>query len=156
MEKFLAPSTLFRALRLFAVESVVVTFLPDQNKRCPAIWTENREQENEKPEYLAFLPCAPCAGRYFLSLTTSIAVRIISVMTKTVSLRLDQRLLRAVEVASKSAHKDRSEVVSEALELWLKRRTVAEKVRRHGEGYARRPVARNEFAPVLKAQTWPE
>lgn len=90
-----------------------------------------------------------------MSLTTSIVVRIISVMTKTVSLRLDQRLLRAVEVASKSAHKDRSEVVSEALELWLKRRAAVEKVRRHREGYARHPVARDEFAPVLKLQTWP-
>ena len=77
-------------------------------------------------------------------------------MTKTISLRLDQRLLRAVEVASKTARKDRSEVVSEALELWLKRRAVAEKVRRHSEGYARHPISRNEFAPVLKAQTWPK
>lgn len=91
-----------------------------------------------------------------LSLTTSIAIRIISTMTKTVSLRLDQRLLRAIEVASKSTHKDRSEVVSEALELWIKRQATAEKVRRHLEGYARHPVARDEFAPVLKAQTWPK
>lgn len=77
-------------------------------------------------------------------------------MTKTISLRLDQRLLRAIEVAGKSAHKDRSEVVSEALELWLKRRTAAEKVRRHREGYARHPVSRDEFSPVLKAQSWPK
>jgi len=77
-------------------------------------------------------------------------------MTKTISLRLDQRLLRAVEVASKTAHKDRSEVVSEALELWLKHRAAAEKVRRHREGYARHPIRRDEFAPVLKAQTWPK
>ena len=77
-------------------------------------------------------------------------------MTKTISLRLDQRLLRAVEVASKTAHKDRSEVVSEALELWLKRRAVAEKVRRHRNGYARQPIGRNEFAPVLKAQSGPK
>ena len=83
-------------------------------------------------------------------------IRIIFIMSKTISLRLDQRLLRAVEVASKSARKDRSEVVSEALELWLKRRAVAEKVRRHREGYARHPASRNEFAPVLKAQTWPK
>jgi Arc/MetJ-type ribon-helix-helix transcriptional regulator len=89
-------------------------------------------------------------------LTTQIAIRIIFLMTKTISLRLNQRLLRAIEVASKSAHKDRSEVVSEALELWLERRAAAEKVRRHREGYARHPVGRNEFAPVLKAQTWPK
>jgi Arc/MetJ-type ribon-helix-helix transcriptional regulator len=89
-------------------------------------------------------------------LTAQITIRIIFVMTKTISLRLDQRLLRAIEVAGKSAHKDRSEVVSEALELWLKRQAAAEKVRRHREGYARHPVSRSEFAPVLKAQTWPK
>lgn len=77
-------------------------------------------------------------------------------MTKTISLRLDQRLLRAIEAASKSTHKDRSEVVSEALELWLKRRTLAGKVRRHREGYVRHPVSRDEFAPVLQAQSWPK
>ena len=77
-------------------------------------------------------------------------------MTKTISLRLDQRLLRAVEVASRSAHKYRSEVVSEALELWLKRRAVAEKVRGHRAGYARHHIRRDEFAPVLKAQSWPK
>jgi len=77
-------------------------------------------------------------------------------MTKTISLRLDQQLLRAVDVATKSSHKARSEVVSEALELWLKQRSIAEKVRRHCEGYARNPVARDEFAPVLKAQSWPK
>lgn len=89
-------------------------------------------------------------------MTTQIMIRIISIMTKTISLRLDQRLLRAIELASKTAHKDRSEVVSEALELWLKRRAAADKVRRHRQGYARHPVSRNEFAPVLKAQTWPK
>ena len=77
-------------------------------------------------------------------------------MTKTIYLRLDQRLLQAIEDASKTAHKDRSEVVSEALELWLKRRAAAEKVRRHREGYARHPIRRDEFAPVLKAQSWPK
>ena len=77
-------------------------------------------------------------------------------MTKTVSLRLDQELLEAVEIARKASHKDRSQVGSEALQLWLKRRIIREKVRRHRAGYARRPITRGEFAPVLKAQTWPK
>jgi hypothetical protein len=76
-------------------------------------------------------------------------------MTKTISLRLDQRLLRVIEVASKTTHKDPSTVVSEALELWLKRRAVAAKVKRHRKGYARHPVTPDEFVPVMKAQTWP-
>jgi metal-responsive CopG/Arc/MetJ family transcriptional regulator len=89
-------------------------------------------------------------------LTTKFTIRIIFVMTKTISLRLDQRLLRAIEVARKTAHKDRSAVVSEALELWLKRQSAAEKVRRHRDGYTRHPVSHDEFAPVLKAQSWPK
>ena len=77
-------------------------------------------------------------------------------MTKTISLRLDEALLQAVDVAGEGEHKGRSEVVREALELWLKRRTLTEKVGRHREGYMRRPVTRDEFAPVLGAQTWPK
>ena len=77
-------------------------------------------------------------------------------MTKTVSLRIDMALLNSIDAASKAERKDRSEVVREALELWLKRRTIAEKVRRHREGYARHPVGPNEFAPVLGAQSWPK
>lgn len=77
-------------------------------------------------------------------------------MTKTISLRIDEVLLHAIDVAGEAQHKGRSEVVREALELWLKRQTLAEKVRRHREGYLRHPVTRDEFAPVLGAQTWPK
>lgn len=77
-------------------------------------------------------------------------------MTKTISLRLDEALLQAVDVVGEVEHKGRSEVVREALELWLKRRTLTEKVQRHREGYTRHPVTRGEFAPVLRAQTWPK
>jgi metal-responsive CopG/Arc/MetJ family transcriptional regulator len=77
-------------------------------------------------------------------------------MTKTVSLRIDEALLHAVDVAGEAQQKSRSEVIREALELWLKRRTLAEKVQRHRAGYTRHPVARDEFAPVLGAQTWPK
>lgn len=74
-------------------------------------------------------------------------------MTKTISLRIDEALLRTVDVVGKAKHKGRSEVIREALEAWLKQRSLAEKVRRHREGYARHPVARDEFSPVLGAQT---
>ncbi len=77
-------------------------------------------------------------------------------MTKTISLRIDEALLHSVDVVGEAEHKGRSEVVREALELWLKRRALAEKVRRHREGYTRYPVTREEFAPVLGAQTWPK
>jgi Arc/MetJ-type ribon-helix-helix transcriptional regulator len=89
-------------------------------------------------------------------LTVSPTVCITESMTKTISLRLDEMLLYAVDVAGEVEHKGRSEVVREAVELWLRRRTLTEKVRRHREGYIRRPVTRDEFAPVLGAQTWPK
>ncbi len=77
-------------------------------------------------------------------------------MTKTISIRIDESLLHAVDIASEGDRRGRSEIVREALELWLKRRTLAEKVRRHREGYERHPVAADEFAPVLEAQVWPK
>ena len=77
-------------------------------------------------------------------------------MTKTISLRIDEAFWHSVDVVGEAEHKSRSEVVREALELWLKRRALAEKVRRHREGYTRHPVAHDEFAPVLGAQTWPK
>lgn len=89
-------------------------------------------------------------------LTISPTVCITESMTKTISLRLDEVLLQAVDVAGEVEHKGRSEVVREALELWLKRRALTEKVQRHREGYTRQPITRDEFAPVLGAQTWPK
>ena len=77
-------------------------------------------------------------------------------MTKTISVRLDESLLEAVDAAAGPDQMGRSEAIREALELWLKRRALAEKIRRHREGYKRRPVAPNEFAPVLRAQIWPK
>jgi hypothetical protein len=47
-------------------------------------------------------------------------------------------------------------VVREALELWLKRWTIAEKVRRHREGYTRHPVGPNEFARFSEPGVWPK
>ena len=65
-------------------------------------------------------------------------------------------MLKAVDAAARPEKRDRSEVVREALELWLKRRSLAEKVRRHREGYKRHPVTSEEFEPVLRAQAWPK
>ncbi|MGH7965547.1 MAG: ribbon-helix-helix protein, CopG family [Candidatus Binatia bacterium] len=42
--------------------------------------------------------------------------------TKTISLRIDEALLHAVDVAGEPEQKGRSEVIREALELWLARR----------------------------------
>ena len=77
-------------------------------------------------------------------------------MTKGISVRIDETLLQVVDDAGKVDNKGRSQVVREALELWLRARTIAEKVERHREGYIRHPVASNEFSLVLGAQTWPK
>jgi Arc/MetJ-type ribon-helix-helix transcriptional regulator len=77
-------------------------------------------------------------------------------MTKTISVRLDERLLRAMDDATQTGDLGRSDVVREAVELWLRQRRTAEDVRRHREGYRRRPVRPGEFDPVLGAQQWPK
>jgi Arc/MetJ-type ribon-helix-helix transcriptional regulator len=77
-------------------------------------------------------------------------------MTKTISIRIDESLLKAVDVAMKSEQRGRSDVIREALELWLRRRALEEKVRRHREGYKRHPIKPDEFEPILRAQRWPK
>ena len=77
-------------------------------------------------------------------------------MTQTISLRIDASLLQEIDLAGRADKRGRSEVVREALELWLKRRSLAEKVRLHTEGYERYPVGEDEFTHVLGAQTWPK
>ena len=76
-------------------------------------------------------------------------------MTKTISIRIEESLLKAVDVAMKPGRRRRSDVIREALELWLRRRALEEKVRRHREGYIRNPVSPEEFEPILRAQRWP-
>lgn len=77
-------------------------------------------------------------------------------MTKTISIRIDEELLHAVDVVGEKEQRGRSEVIREALEAWLKQRTIAEKVERHRAGYLRQPITDEEFSPVLGAQTWPK
>ncbi len=77
-------------------------------------------------------------------------------MTQTISLRIDASLLQEIDLAGRADKRGRSEVIREALELWLQRRSLAEKVRLHREGYERHPVGEDEFTPVLGAQTWPK
>ncbi len=77
-------------------------------------------------------------------------------MPQRISLRIDESLLQEIDLACGSEKRSRSEVVREALGLWLKQRSIAEKVRLHREGYERHPVSDDEFASVLGAQTWPK
>jgi len=72
------------------------------------------------------------------------------------SVRLDERLVNAVEAIGRTERRGRSELVREALELWLKQRRTADQVREHAAGYGRHPVSEEEFGPVLGAPTWPK
>ena len=75
-------------------------------------------------------------------------------MTKTIAVRVDEELLRAIE--ARGRRRGRSEIVREALQMWVAGRDLADRVRRHREGYARRPATPDEFGPVLGAQVWPK
>jgi metal-responsive CopG/Arc/MetJ family transcriptional regulator len=67
-------------------------------------------------------------------------------MAKTISLRIEEKLLLAVDtVVIEDERKGRSEVICQAVTEWLKRRALAEKVQRHREGYTRHPVLPDEF-----------
>jgi metal-responsive CopG/Arc/MetJ family transcriptional regulator len=76
-------------------------------------------------------------------------------MTKTLAIRIDGSLLEMFDAAAEEAGRSRSEAVRDALELWLRQQAIAEKVKRHKEGYQRHPVSEDEFTPLLEAQTWP-
>jgi Arc/MetJ-type ribon-helix-helix transcriptional regulator len=69
-----------------------------------------------------------------------------------VSVRLDGRLVSAIDAVGR----ERSEVVREALEEWLRRRRVGEMVREHETGYRRAPVAADEFDWLLESSAWPD
>lgn len=77
-------------------------------------------------------------------------------MTRTISIRIEESLIEAVDEAGGQCGSGRSAIIREALQLWLRRRALSAKVRRHQEGYRLHPVGRDEFAPVLEAQQWPK
>jgi metal-responsive CopG/Arc/MetJ family transcriptional regulator len=77
-------------------------------------------------------------------------------MTKLVSVRIEEELLAAVDEITQGQGRARADAFREALEEWVRDRRAAAMVRRHREGYARKPVRKNEFSPVLGAQVWPK
>lgn len=97
---------------------------------------------------------ARCTADAVGSLTDANAHCYTSRMAKTIAVRLDETLLQAIDRSGR--RRGRSAVVREALQMWIARQALAEKVRRHREGYARHPANRDEFGPVLGAQTWPK
>ena len=77
-------------------------------------------------------------------------------MSSMITVRLDDDLLAVVDRERARDGLPRARVVKEALALWVERRRLVEAVRRHRDGYAKKPVHDDEFGPVLGAQRWPK
>jgi Arc/MetJ-type ribon-helix-helix transcriptional regulator len=77
-------------------------------------------------------------------------------MSKMVSLRLSDGLVEEVDRERQRDGLSRSQVVHDALELWMNKRRLEEAIQREHQGYERHPVAPGEFGPVLGAQMWPK
>ena len=77
-------------------------------------------------------------------------------MTKSISIRVEEKLIESVDRLRKQEGRDRSEVIREALQLWLRDRRLEAQVRSHLRGYEKHPISNDEFEPVLGAQQWPK
>ena len=77
-------------------------------------------------------------------------------MTKQLAIRIDEAILEEVDAAARQDGQSRSDVIRDALQLWLHQRALAQKVDQHRDGYRRHPVRSDEFQPVLEAQVWPK
>lgn len=73
---------------------------------------------------------------------------------KTISITIDEALLRAVDRAAKSARRTRSEVCRQALESWLARARHRQLVREEHEAYRVHPVDPEEFEGLISAQAF--
>ncbi len=69
---------------------------------------------------------------------------------------LDEELVRLVDRARKRLKLSRSAFTREALRQALTRCRVEEQERRHRDGYAKHPVADDEFAAWESEQAWGE
>ena len=65
-------------------------------------------------------------------------------------------MLTRVDEERKRAGLTRAAAINEALRLWVDKRRYADAMRRDQDGYRRHPVDKDEFEPVLGAQTWPK
>ena len=73
---------------------------------------------------------------------------------KTVQMTLDEELVKAVDEAARQLGSNRSSFTRRALRRELERLRVEALEHQHREGYARKPVADNEFAVWEAEQDW--
>ena len=75
-------------------------------------------------------------------------------MMKTIQMTIDEPLLVEVDQMVQTLNTTRSAFIREALELALRRYSMAEMERKHADGYARHPVEPGEFDVWEDEQTW--
>jgi predicted transcriptional regulator len=76
-------------------------------------------------------------------------------MSTMITIRVDDALVREIDRVRRRSDLSRAAAIKDAIRLWLDQQRVEEAVRRHREGYAKKPVTDDEFGPVLGAQRWP-
>jgi metal-responsive CopG/Arc/MetJ family transcriptional regulator len=74
----------------------------------------------------------------------------------TIQVVLEEALLEATDRAVRRLKVNRSALIRDALREHLRRLSVLEKECRDREGYARRPIARDEFGVWDKVTAWPD
>jgi metal-responsive CopG/Arc/MetJ family transcriptional regulator len=74
----------------------------------------------------------------------------------TIQVVLEDTLLEATDRVVRRLKVNRSALIRDALREHLRRLSIVEKERRDREGYARHPVARDEFGVWDKVAAWPD
>jgi len=69
---------------------------------------------------------------------------------------LDQKLLKAADIAAKKRKVNRSALIRQALEEHLKRLHVRDLEERDRRGYHGKPQRKEEYLPWEDAAAWPE
>ncbi|MBV8827628.1 MAG: ribbon-helix-helix protein, CopG family [Acidobacteriaceae bacterium] len=69
---------------------------------------------------------------------------------------LDQKLLKAADIAAKKRKVNRSALIRQALEEHLKRLHVRDLEERDRRGYHAKPQRKEEYLPWEDAAAWPE
>jgi metal-responsive CopG/Arc/MetJ family transcriptional regulator len=77
-------------------------------------------------------------------------------MMRTIQVTIDEPLLAEVDQMTQALNTTRSAFIREALELAVQRHAIAEKERKHAEGYIRHPVEPGEFDVWEDEQAWGE
>ena len=74
----------------------------------------------------------------------------------TIQVVLEDSLLQATDRAVRRLKMNRSALIRDALREHLRRLSTHERERRDREGYARRPIAKNEFGVWDRVTAWPD